>query len=206
MAWKPCLILDDKPFDLKTSLHGELLIFELETWDRVRIRVSSERLEEARAHGLVYAISPRGRLTAGIGAGLLARTGPQLADALNSELARAGRSPGTVVSTRAFQLQDVWWIWHLVALTGANGRCESPDRVWAALGGVLDQAENRGMSLVAMAAIGSGGGGLPAATVARGMVKAVRDYFEEHPASRLTVTFCLPNGVEREAFERALGR
>lgn len=82
--------------------------------------------------------------------------------------------------------------------------CPEPHRLRDGLAGGLRLAHESGAQTMAVAAMGTGEGGVQPDQCARMFIGAARDFFREEPDSPLTVQFCLPTYRDYEAFERTL--
>lgn len=177
---------------------GPPIRLKLESERGDRILLSRCRLEEAEAEWLIHGAAQDGRLKSGPGAALLGLAGPELEYELMARLSQGSRELGQVIQTEAYQLgaRGVTGVLHVVALDKPRG-CSRPE----ALGEGLLAALRRCSGKVAIASMGSGGGGLDPARVAPILVGAAR---EALVFFRGTITFCLPNDRDYQAFSRAL--
>ncbi|MFN8612804.1 MAG: macro domain-containing protein [Vulcanimicrobiota bacterium] len=163
-----------------------------------RITLSRERLEDSGARFLIHGASQDGRLKSGPGAALLALAGPELEYELMARLSQQSRELGQVVRTEAYGLRvrGVSYVLHVIALEAPRG-CSQPEKLGE---GLLD-ALRRSRGKVAVASMGSGGGGLDPARVARILVGAARQALEFFQGS---IAFCLPNERDYQAFSKAM--
>ncbi len=177
---------------------GPPIRFKLESERGDRIVLSRRRLEEAEADWLIHGVAQDGRLKSGPGAALLGLAGPELEYELMARLSQGSRELGQVIQTEAYRLGDlgVSGVLHVLALDRPRG-CSRPE----ALGEGLLAALKRCGGRVAVASMGSGGGGLDPARVAPILVVAARQALVFF---RGTITFCLPNERDYQAFSRAL--
>ncbi|MBS2033783.1 hypothetical protein JST97_02295 [bacterium] len=175
---------------------GQPIRFVLESNQTERIQLSRHRLEESGARWLIHGVSQDGRLRSGPGAALLALAGPELEYELMARLSEQARQLGEVIRTQAYGLHDlgVQGVLHVVALETPRG-CSQPSK----LGDGLQEALRSCYGPVAIASMGSGGGGLDPTLVSRILVDAVR-----RSNYRGSITFCLPNERDYKAFAQAL--
>lgn len=175
---------------------GPPLRFVLQSTMAEPVLLSRDRLEDSGATWLIHGISQDGRLRSGPGADLLGLAGEDLEYELLARLSQQSRQLGEVVQTGPYALQarGVCGILHVIALETPRG-CSQPQKLADGLLLALQRCSGK----VAIASMGSGGGGLDPNQVARILVASARQ-----ANYRGTITFCLPNGRDFQAFERAL--
>lgn len=162
------------------------------------IRLSRVRLEDSGAEVLVCGATRDGLGTACLrdlaGAGLEAELG--------QALAQGDRELGRAVWTRAYGLAErgVKLVGHIVALDSPGG-CSEPGWLGSGLAHILREAEEQGLTAVA---VGRLGGSADALAVAGSLVMAARQHFLHQLQSPLQVTFCLPEEGDYQAFQRLL--
>lgn len=140
----------------------------------------------------------------GVAAAISKAAGPSLDEEGDELVRRGGTVPvGGAVVTNAGRLPFKGVI-HAVGPMMGTGNEE--DKIAEALTSAFLRADERGWTSLSFPGISSGIFGVPHDICARAYIQAVRDFFEQHPQSRLrTIRLCLFRGPLLEAVKTELG-
>lgn len=166
-------------------------------------------LQEISADVLAYGAKDTGEMGGGAANAMLVAAGPALRDALRQALSASPRTVGTTIFTKPFDLapRGVKFVCHIVSIikdTPKGAYCPEPQKLRSGVLSALKGCQERGVASVALSALGTGEGCVPAQEAARLMLGAISDFSTQHPSSHLSITLSLPTFDDYEAFRTRL--